>query len=255
MKNSILLLGCLLIAISTNAQYDSKGETPSMFRPGFMWYFTGIRPAKIEKVRKYDRLIFDITYNDWAGDQEPFQNHWSSIGFNTNLMFDIPLTKGNTVSFGIGVAHQLTRVRHDQVFLESSDGVVPSPPGAPNLTQLAPKTTETFDKNILVGNAFSMPLELRFRKESWKHMKFHFGGRIGYQANLVSKTVFGSGGDREVIKDYGFPDVNPLIYSAHIRFGFRAWSLYASYNLNRIFSNSNSTQLNQLQFGLSISLY
>ena len=246
MKNSILLLGCLLIAISANAQYDSKGETPSMFRPGFMWYFTGIRPAKEERVRKYDRLIFDITYNDWSGDQAPFQNHWASIGFNTNFMFDIPLTKGNTVALGIGVSHQLMRVRHDALFTKSDN---------PVSTSLVPKGTQTFNKNILVGNAFSMPIELRFHKESWKHFKLHLGGKVGYQANMFSKTVFGSGNNRDVVKDYGFSDLNPLIYSAHIRFGFRAWALYASYNFNRIFQESASTQLNQLQFGLSISLY
>ena len=239
------------MAVTANAQYDSKGETPSMFRAGFMWYFTGIRPAKVEKVRKYDRLIFDVTYNDWVGDQDPFKNHWASIGFNTNFMFDIPLTKGNTVSFGVGVAHQLTRTRHDQLFVEGSSGAA----GTPDMTQLVPKTTQTFDKSILVGNSFSIPLELRFHKESWKHMKFHVGGKIGYQANMYSKSVYGSGGNRDVVKDYGFVDLNRLIYSAHIRYGFRSWALYASYNFNPIFSNSSSTQLNQLQFGLSISLY
>lgn len=250
-KNSILLTICLLTATVANAQYNSRGDTLSLFRPGFMWYYTGIRPAKTERLRKYDRLIFDVTYNDWIGDQEPFNNHWASIGFNTNLIFDIPLTKRNTVSLGIGVAHQLTRVRHDQV-LTNVDPVVA---GGESSTQLNAKTTEAFDKNILVGNAFSLPIELRFRKESWKHLKFHIGGRFGYQANIYSKMIYGSGGDRDVVKNYGFADLNQLIYSAHVRFGLRNWALYASYNFNTLFSNSLSTQLNPIQFGLSISLY
>ena len=246
MKNSLLLIFAVFIAFAGRSQYNSKGDTPSMFRPGFMWYYTGIRPAKVEKVRKYDRLIFDITYNDWNGDQQPFQNHWASIGFNTNLMFDVPLTKGNTVALGVGVSHQLTRVRHDALFAKSDN---------PPSTNLVPKGLQTFNKNVLVGNAFSIPLELRFRKASWKHMKLHLGGKVGYQANMFSKTIFGSGSNRDVVKDYGFSDLNRLIYSAHVRFGFRAWAIYASYNLNKIFAESASTQLNQLQFGLSISLY
>lgn len=246
MKNSILLITCLLMTTVSFGQCDSKGETPSMFRPGFMWYYTGIRPAKVEKVRKYDRLIFDITYNDWAGDKSPFENHWASIGLNTNFMFDIPLKKGNTIALGVGVAHQLTRVRHDQLFVKSE---------TPTSTTLEPIFIQNFDRNILVGNSFSVPLELRFRKESWKHLKLHVGGKIGYQANMLSKMVYGTGSDRNVVKDYGFADLNPLIYSAHIRFGLRSWALYASYNFNRIFTESGSTQLNQLQFGLSISLY
>jgi len=246
MKNNVLIIACMLFAATANAQYDSQGETPSMFRPGFMWYFTGIRPAEVERVRKYDRLIFDLTYNDWVGDRQPFENHWASIGFNTNLMFDIPLNQGNTIALGVGVAHQLTRVRHDDLFVKASD---------PSSTQLIPKSTQTFDKNVLVGNAFTVPIELRFRKEDWRHMKFHIGGKIGYQANMYSKTIYGSGSDRDVVKNYGFPDLNRLIYSAHLRFGFRNWALYGSYNFNTLFEDSESTQLNQLQFGLSISLY
>jgi len=252
MKRSLLVICSLILSSLAFGQYDSKGETPSMFRPGFMWYFTGIRPAKEEKVRKYDRLIFDVTYNDWTGDEGPFENHWASIGFNTNLMFDIPLTKGNTVALGIGVAYQLTRTRHDQLFVKATDGGTGS---SPTHTELVPKGNQTFDRNILVGNAFTLPIELRFRKASWKHFKFHLGGRVGYQANMYSKTIFGSGSNRDVVKDYGFPDLNPLVYAAHVRFGFRNWALFGSYHFNPLFTNSSSSQLNQLQFGLSISLY
>ena len=91
MNKVLVLLGFILLANVGFSQYNSEGELTSRFRAGFMWFYTGLRPAKVDKVRKYDRLIFDITYNDWNGDQELFQNHWASIGLNTNLMFDIPL--------------------------------------------------------------------------------------------------------------------------------------------------------------------
>lgn len=106
-----------------------------------------------------------------------------------------------------------------------------------------------------MGNMFGIPLELRFHKESWKHFKFHIGGKVGYQANMFSKLIYGSGSDRDVVKDYGFPDLNPLVYGVHVRFGLRNWALYGSYNLNPIFKSSESTKLHQLQFGLSISLF
>lgn len=246
MRNKLLIFLAVLTASSAFGQYDSKGELRSRFRAGFMWYYTGLRPAKVEKVRKYDRLIFDVVYNDWSGDKDPFGNHWASIGFNTNLMFDIPLTKGNTVSIGVGVAHQLMRIRHDQVLTKYN---------SPDMTVLEEKTYQTFDKNVLMGNSFAIPLELRFHKESWKHFKFHIGGKIGYQANMYSKFIYGSGGNRDVVKDYGFPDLNPLVYGAHIRFGLRNWGLYGSYNFSPMFTSSQSTQLHQIQFGLSISLY
>ena len=48
---------------------------------------------------------------------------------------------------------------------------------------------------------------------------------------------------------------NRLIYSVHARVGLRNWALYFSYNLNPIFSNQLSTQLNLVQMGLSVSLF
>lgn len=231
-----------------SAQYDGKGEDEvSRFRPGMFWYYTGFKPAVPQKVRKYDRLIFDLTYNDWVGDQGPFENHWASIGLNTSLMFDIPLNLGNTVSLGVGLSHQFTNIRHNGN-LTGSDSL--------GTTVWSPKqSTQTFKKSVLGGNSFSIPIELRFRKESWRHFKFHIGGKIGYQTNMFAKTVTGSGPTREVDKDFGFPDQVQLVYSAHIRLGLRNWALFASYNFNKLFTNSNSTQLNLVQGGISVSLF
>src|SRR5574343_803525 len=106
-----LTLLLAILSFSLNAQYNSEGaDLISRFRPGTMWFYTGLRPATPEKVRKYDRLMFDLTYNTFNGALKPFKNNWNSIGFNTNLMFEIPITKGNTVSFGIGFTHSLFSV-------------------------------------------------------------------------------------------------------------------------------------------------
>ena len=100
--------------LNTSAQYDGKGaDEISRYRPGVFWFFTGMRPAKPTTLNKYDRLIMDVTYNDWIGDRDLFKNHWASFGLNTNFIFDIPLSKGNKVSLGIGVAHQYKSIRHN----------------------------------------------------------------------------------------------------------------------------------------------
>lgn len=229
-------------------QYDSKGdENISRFRPGFMWFFTGYKPAKTEKVRKYDRLIFDLTYNDWIGDRDLFKNHWASIGLNTNLMFDIPLTKGNTVALGLGVAYQYSVIRHNGN-LTINDSL-----GSTTWSEKLP--SQTFQRSVLGAHSFSIPIELRFRTESWRHFKFHIGGKIGYQPFLYSKTVTKANGIRMIDKNVGFPDENQLIYSAHIRFGLRNIAFFGSYNFNRIFSSDQSVRLNHVQMGLSFSLF
>jgi hypothetical protein len=76
----------LLVSLTVKAQFTSEGaDLISRFRPGVMWFNTGLRPAEIEKVRKYDRLVFDITYSDWAGESKPFQNKWASLGLNSSI--------------------------------------------------------------------------------------------------------------------------------------------------------------------------
>ncbi len=243
-----ILIWIAVMSFTVGAQYNSEGDNISRFRPGAFWFYSGFRPAQPDKPQKYDRLIVDLTYNDWLGDQGPFENHWASTGVNTNLMFDIPMTKKNDkASFGIGISHEYTNVRHNNKFL-INDSL--------NVTQYVLKdTSDLFFKSALAGNSFSIPIEFRFRSNGWRHFKFHIGGKIGYQANLYSRQVTKQNGRREVTRQYNFPDQSNLIYSAHIRIGIRNWALFASYSFNPIFKESESVQLNRLQMGLSISLF
>ena len=237
----------LLVANKSISQYSSEGDLISRFRPGVMWFNTGLRPAIPEKVRKYDRLIFDLTYNTWNGDQKVFKNDWNSIGLNTNIIFDIPITKGNTVSFGTGITHSLFRIQHNNLFVSDSTNSY--------TTYQLKDSTSIFDKNYLGGNSFSVPLEFRFRTKGWKHFKVHIGGKVGYQFNLFSKTISTGENGKIYHKSFDYTDINRLIYSAHVRIGMRNWALYGSYNLNGLFSHRSSSQLNLVQVGLSISLY
>lgn len=231
------------------SQYDGIGtDEISRFRAGSMWFFTGFRPAIPEKVRKYDRLIFDLTYDDWAGDLEPFKNKWNSIGLNTSLMFDIPISKGNTVSIGTGLSHSLFRINtinHSFVPDSNENFTVYSSISNPG----------TVKSSFLCGNNISIPLELRLRSKGWKHFKFHLGGKLGYQLNMYTRSVSEGQNGRMILKDHNFADVQRLIYSAHFRIGIRNWALFGSYNLNGLFSNDSSPNLNLLQMGLSISLF
>ena len=246
----ITFIYTFIVAFSSFSQYDGKeANEVSTFRPGSMWFYSGLRPSKVNKAHKYDRLIFDITYNDWVGDEDLFDNNICSMGLNTNFMFDIPLIKDNSVSLGIGLSYEYKNIRHDNQFvINNVDNKTVYQENQEDLESVK------FKKSSLIGNSFSIPLELRFRNKSWKHFKVHLGGKIGYQVNTMSKRVYEVDGHKEVYKLYHFPDVNRLIYSVHARLGLRNWALYFSYNLNPIFSNQFSTQLNLVQMGLSVSL-
>lgn len=242
--NIVIIL--TLLSFQAFGQYDSEGKNTSRFRPGVFWYLTGYHPAKPGKLHKYDRLILDVTYNDWTGDRKMFQNNWASIGLNTNLMFDIPLVKKNLVSIGVGGCYGFQTVRHNQDVFMNIDS---------KWTVISDSVAYgNFERNSLIGHNFSIPIELRFRTNGWRHFKVHIGGKIGYQARLYGKT-------RGVFEDDAFkfrtniPDINRWTYSAHVRIGIRNWAFYAQYNFNKLFSNPKSTQLNSLQFGVSVSIF
>jgi hypothetical protein len=248
MNKTFLIILLAAFSFKAKGQYNSEGpDLISRFRPGTFWFYTGFRPATPEKVRKYDRLIFDLTYNTFNGELKPFKNKWNSIGFNTNLMFDIPITKGNTVSFGTGLTHSLFRIE--------TSGHLFTPDSTFSSTTHTEIQTFASESRFLVGNSFSVPLEFRFRTKGWKHFKVHIGGRVGYQANMYSKLTADYNNGKQVLKDHAFADVNRFVYSAHVRFGLRNWSIYGSYNFNSLFSNKTSVQLNLFQVGLSISLF
>lgn len=245
----ILITCCfLIITYASNAQYNSKGvDLISRFHPGTLWFFSGFEAAEEGKIRKYDRLIFDLVYNDWNGDQKPFNNKWASIGLNTNLMFDIPFNKDSKFSVGTGLSHSLIKIHHNNSFVVDSTNTF--------TIYQAKDSLSIFNRSFLNGNSISVPLEFRFRSEGWKHFKFHLGGKIGYQLNLYSKEITNGENGKLVQKNHNFPDVGRLIYSAHVRIGIRNWALFASYNFNPLFLNPKSTQLNLMQFGISVSLF
>lgn len=239
-----------ILSFSAAAQDPSpQPNLISRFRPGAIWFLTGYRPAQTEKVRKYDRLIFDLTYNDWTGDRQPFNNKWNSIGFNTNLMFDIPITKGNTMSLGLGICHSLYRISYSylQFQVDTSNTVT-------NLNEIQTFAPD-LDKHFLCGNSLSIPVELRFRSPKWQHFKVHLGAKVGYTFTTYTKEVFDASNGKLVVKNNQFPDIHRLLYSAHARIGFRNFALFGSYQFSPVFSNAGSTHLNILQLGLSISLF
>lgn len=238
----------VILFFSTKTSFSQEKDVISRYRPGVMWFFTGVRPAQAEKVRKYDRLMVDITYNDWLGKTvKPFKNKATSIGFNASMMFDVPLVPKNKIAFAWGLSYGLYRVNHHDLFIRNSDSSFTSV--VQHIEQYG------IEKSIFKMHSIAIPVELRFRGEHWKHVKFHIGGKLAYQFLGTTVLSSSSAGITSKQKINGFYDLNPINASAHIRFGIRNWALYAQYNFLPFFTSKQSVQLNGFQFGLSISLY
>lgn len=232
---------------STGQYLEDREDLSSKRRPGVMWFYSGFRPYETTKLRKYDRLIVDVVYNDWNGDKELFESPWYSIGINTSLMFDIPFTKSNTIGFGWGVGfshyNNHTKTNFDRNFEENTT----------TLSDL--DNTLDIKRSKYAANYLEIPIEFRFRTKGIKHFKFLIGAKVGYQLNAYTKTVEEIEGREYKFKSFNFPDNNRLRYGATVRIGFRNISLYGAYFFSSLFNDSQSVNLNPVNIGLSFSLF
>lgn len=244
----LLIFVLFVFSNNTFAQDAPEPETASRFRPGLFWFYDGFKSSKLTDARKYDRLIIDLVHSDWMSkNTEPFTNHWASIGFNTQFIFDIPLTKKNIISLGLGLGFGHTKIRSNDVVTNFSNATE---------TQLVDKSVfPNLEKSIFKTNQFFIPVELRFRTPGWQHFKIHVGGRLGVQVGAKTKTYYNTNGEKSMKKVKGFQDINRLMYSVHTRIGFRNWAVTASYNLSPYFDVSTANQINGLEVGLSVSLF
>ena len=248
MKNLGLLIVLFIYTNSLFGQYTVENdELYSRFRPGIAWFYTGLKPYEAEKLRKYDRLIVDVVYNDWHGDRDYLASPATSIGFNTSLLFDVVLSKSNTISlgWGVGFSHfnnksklQFTRDLENKKTLISDFSVGNKP-----------------KRSKFGANYIEIPLEIRFRTKGYNHFKFMVGGKIGYRLNAFSKETFRVDGKDYSTKISNFADSNPLRYAATVRVGIRNWAIFGAYYFSPLFTGVGSADLTPISLGVSISLF
>lgn len=245
MKFLKLLTVFLLISFQGVAQLQGKDSSlVSRHRPGIFWYNTGWRPARPGKLRKYDRLIIDVTYNQLMNPGSIRSNPWRSFGCNINTMWDIPITDGNTVSFGIGLAYKYQKTGPKGLFFADSTN---------SFTNYYPDSSYTdYRKNTFGNHILALPVEFRLRSPKWQHVKMHIGGSIGYRLQTFQKVW---PQHQHAIKNKSLPDRNPLVYGVHMRIGIRNWALFADYTLAPQFKSSKSEQISALAFGVSLSIF
>ena len=195
------------------------------------------------KPRKYDRLIFDLTYSDWLGDLKPFQNRWNSIGFNTNFMKDIKFKELRFFSLGMGVGYGFSTISSDQRFMDNKQIV----------EMINLEKSGVFDYATIHAHRFYVPFELRFYTKNWNRFKFVIGGSAGLLTGF-NQTLIGRDGLKQE-KSNLKSNVQVLNYGIHCRFGLRNIAFFGSYQINSLFRERGNPNIHPLQLGLSLSLF
>lgn len=237
-----LIIFFMLVSSAIKAQ-SKDSQLISRHRPGLFWYFDGLRPTKNTDNHKYDRLIIDLTYNDWSGDLKPFQNRWNSIGVNINFMKDIKFKKTKVFSLGLGLGYGFSSISSQQKFTLEN-----------NIIEISSiLNSSMYNYSLIKMNRFYMPLELRFATKNWNRFKFILGGSVGINAGFNQRMI-GSDGLKKELTNLN-SSASLLNYGIHTRFGYRNLSLFGSYQINKLFGGRGNPDLHQFQLGLSISLF
>ena len=241
LKRGLILL-FLLVFVSVNAQ-NNGSQLISRHRPGLFWYFDGLRPTKSTDNHKYDRLILDLTYNDWSGDLKPFQNQWNSIGVNVNFIKDIKFKKTKVFSLGLGLGYAFSSISSEQKFAVQN-----------NIIEFSTiQKSSIYDYSCFNNHRFFMPLELRFSTKNWNRWKFAVGGSFGINAAMKQRMI---GSDGSKMESTNLSSAASLLnYGLHTRLGYRNFSLFGSYQINSLFDGRGNPDLHLIQLGLSISLF
>jgi len=237
-----LILFFLLVSASIKAQ-NNDSQLISRHRPGLFWFFDGLLPTKSTDNHKYDRLILDLTYNDWFGDLKPFQNRWNSIGVNVNFMNDIKFKKTKVFSLGLGLGYGFSSISAYQKFAQQNNQIEIS----------SIEKSSIYDHTRLNIHRFFIPLELRFSTKNWNRWKLAVGGSFGIMSNM-NKRLIGSDGYKMERTNLS-SSASLLNYGIHSRLGYRNVSLFGSYQINGLFTGRGNPDLHQFQLGLSISLF
>lgn len=241
------ILVCLFVLVFGSKAQKVDSSLISRFRPGFMWFYSGIRSSKFIDVVKYDRLMIDFVYCNWSNrDLKLFTSKWNSIGFNVQSFYDIPFNQNNTIGLGIGLGFGRIKIAQTKWLQHTDNATILS----------ATPVNSGIERFFFTSNRIFVPIELRFRSAGWRHAKVQIGGRLGYQF-LARSHIFSenSAGLKVESIAANLKDFNPFLMSVHARIGIRSYALTASYNLNPYFKNKQSTQLNGFELGLSISIF
>jgi hypothetical protein len=169
-------------------------------------------------------------------------NTGKSIAVNLNL-FDWKvkiLNRHLMFVTGLGVTWNNWRFQSDRTLIENVSYV------SANFDSI------DYSKNKLTASYATLPLLLEFNSHEREKKSFHVGAGIifGYRIGSHTKQVYEENGKTRKIKLYDDFNLDPFRYDATLRVGFREFTLFASYGLNRLFKKSEGPELHPLTFGL-----
>lgn len=204
-------------------------------------------PNQIVVVR--DRLNFDIFHSFWMGTPKEGEFMKFNPGFNVSAMWDFKMPQNKSLSFGLGVGFSLYTQYSNCILKYDYESQL-------NKYYIMPSDT-IYKKCRMTYSNVHIPFEIRYRHPCG--FKFSVGVHVGLVTGLAHKYKgddWVNGGDRNLhYKNRDFYDKQRFSADVYMRMGWKAFAVFYSYQLNRVFDDGKGPKMNPMSVGLSISLF
>ena len=217
-----------------------------------LFTFISLNPVFSQDNESADKLVFDISFDNWIQDIDEIKTYVNSFGFNFYFMYDIPLGKSR-MSFAPGLGFSTSFVKNNAKITETDSGTVFIP-------YLNRKNTDYVrHKNSLVTVYFDVPLELRYRakpNDKGKSFKLALGVKQGVLVDGHTKRKFEHPIDsdknkKEKLKN--FVDLSRFRFGPVFRIGYGSVNFFAYYGVIGLFKQDDGPEINTWSAGISIS--
>jgi hypothetical protein len=206
--------------------------------------------------RTGDHLMIQLSSDHWSGMPDSISSHQSgfSRGFNAYVMLNKPFKGSPKLSLGIGLGISTSNISFKKmdVDLKAAPGLLP-------FTAL--DSANHFKKYKLATSFLEIPLEFRFTSKPNnpnKSVKAALGLKVGtlVNAHTKGKTLQDKNGttlNAFVEKENSKRFLNTTHFMATARVGYGIFSLFGSYQLNKLLKDGAGPDIKLYQIGITLS--
>jgi hypothetical protein len=240
-KIVFVVFGCLFFSMAF-----SQESSPSATNNNKMNFTT----------RSGDHFMFQLSSDHWAGVPDSISSHQKGLsrGFNAYIMLNKRFKNAPKISLGIGAG-----VSTSNIYFKKMEVDVKAAPGM--LPFIAEDSANHFKKYKLATTYLQIPLEFRFTAKPNnpnKSFKAAVGLKVGTLVNVhnKAKTLQNASGttlNGYLQKENSKRFFNTSDFMATARIGYGIFSLFGSYQLNRLLKDGAGPNLKLYQIGLTLS--
>ncbi len=197
-----------------------------------------------ESAKRKVTVGVDVFTDFWFNTPADMKVRTVNQGSNAFLQYNFDLGKSKTITFAAGIGidnHNLfsnTRINNLK-----ADTIVFVPISA----------DVKYKRSKINLVSITAPLELKFR---WKNgLKLGVGIKLGYLIDSKEKYVGNLSGSSQQVneKNKGVFQLESVTFGPTLRFGYKAFNIYAQYQVTGIFRLGHGPQLNPLSVGITIT--